>query len=215
MAIPRSHDEPPQGDPVRGENARREAFLQQEDTLNPSAAALVRNLSFWHWYPELLMKGLTPEQLRWQPEGHDTSVNFATWHTYRAADDLCHGLVLGRPSVYATGNWDARLPVADKGATAFGNGLSREQIGRLDFDQVELIAYAKAVGESLTSWLETASDAELGKEVKLPFFAAVYPGYDRMTAIEAVAFFAIGHTAEHLGEVQMVKGLMGLKGAPL
>jgi DinB superfamily len=183
--------------------------------MNPGAEALARNLTFWHWYPELLVKDMTPEQLRWQPEGHDTSINFAIWHTYRAADDLCHGLALHRPSVWASGKWEARLPVRDTGASAFGNGLTREQIGRLDFDTGALIAYAKAVGESLNSWLESATDAEAGEEVNLPFFATVYPGYERMTRIEAVTFFAIGHTAEHLGEVQFVKGLMGLKGAPL
>jgi hypothetical protein len=32
---------------------------------------------------------------------------------------------------------------------------------------------------------------------------------------EAIAFFSIGHTSEHLGEVQFLKGLLGLKGAPL
>lgn len=65
-----------------------------------AAIALARNLAFWHWYPELLLKGLTPAQLRWQPEGHDTSILFATWHSYRAADELVHGMVLQQASVF-------------------------------------------------------------------------------------------------------------------
>jgi hypothetical protein len=177
--------------------------------------ALARNLSFWHWYPELLVQGLSPEQLRWQPEGHDTSINFAIWHTYRAADELCHSLALQRPSVHAAGNWSTRLPVAETGGSPFGNGLSREQIGALDFDIKELLAYAKAVGESLGTWIASATEAEAAEEVALPFFAKTYPGYDRLSKAEVITFFAIGHTAEHLGEVQFVKGLMGLKGAPL
>lgn len=180
-----------------------------------SRKALQRGLSFWHWYPELLVAGLTPQQLRWQPENHDTSIQFAVWHTYRAADDICNGMVLGGRSVFAASGWSERLPVSETGASGFGNGLTREQIGRLDFDIDALLGYARAVGESLCSWLEAATDDELGQEVSFPFFAKVYPGYDRMTKVEAISFFAIGHTAEHLGEVQMVKGLMGLKGAPL
>jgi len=175
----------------------------------------MRNLAFWHWYPELLVKDLTPEQLRWQPDGHDTSILFATWHTYRAADDLVHGLVFQRPTVFASGDWLARLPVAETGASRFGNGMTREQIGKLDLDMGELCAYAKAVGESISSALEAMSEEEASSEIALPFFASVYPGYDRMSKVEAIAFFAIGHTAEHLGEVQMVKGMLGLKGAPL
>ena len=180
-----------------------------------SRKALLRGISFWHWYPELLVADLTPAQLRWQPANHDTSMQFALWHTYRAADDLCNGLVIGRKSVFVADGWGERLPVREVGGSGFGNGLSREQIGRLDLDKGQLLAYARAVGDSLASWLEAATDADLGQEVNLPFFASSYPGYDRMTKVEAVSFFAIGHTAEHLGEVQMVKGLMGLKGAPL
>ncbi len=183
--------------------------------MEPVRAALVRNLKFWHWYPGLLLADLTAEQLRWQPPGQDTSVAFATWHSYRAADELCHGLVLARPSVFTSAGWASRLPVTEAAATSFGNGLSREQIGRLEFAAENLIAYARAVGESLQGWLEGATEAELAAPVSLPFFAATYPGYETMSRLEAVMFFAIGHTAEHLGEVQLVRGLMGLKGAPL
>lgn len=177
--------------------------------------ALVRNLAFWHWYPELLLRDLSPAQLRWQPQDHDSSVAFATWHAYRAADDLCHGLVLGKPSVFATGDWARRLPAQETGATPFGNAMTREQIAKLDFDAGELVAYAKAVGGSLAGWVAGAAPEELDAPVALPFFAAAYPGYERMSRLEAVIFFAIAHTAEHLGEVQMLRGLMGLKGAPL
>lgn len=183
--------------------------------MNPAAKSLARNLRFWGWYPELLLPDLTPEQLRWQPEHNDSSIAFATWHAYRAADELSHGLALKRPSVFATGGWEKRLPVEHTGRSAFGNGLNREQIGQLQFETPELIAYAKAVGEGLAAWVESVSDEEASEEVSLPFFAATYPGYDKMTRVEAVMFFAIAHTAEHLGEVQLLRGLQGLKGAPL
>lgn len=41
------------------------------------------------------------------------------------------------------------------------------------------------------------------------------PTMDVLSKLETITFFAIGHTSEHLGEVQSIKGLMGLKGAPL
>ena len=177
--------------------------------------ALAKNLEFWHWYPELLVEGLTTDQLVWQPDGHDTSILFAIWHAYRAEDDLLHGLVMQRPSVFASQGWAERLPVAQTGATPFGNGLSREQIGALRLDVGALLAYAKAVGASEIAYLESITDDEANVEVKLPFFTGVYPKVDVMSKAETIAFFAIGHTSEHLGEVQFVKGLMGMKGAPL
>lgn len=180
-----------------------------------AGAALTKNLTFWHWFPGLLVDGLTETQLRWQPEQHDTSIIFALWHAYRAEDDLVHGMVMGQPSVFSSQKWATRLPVEKTGATPFGNGLSREQISAIDLDVQEVVAYAKAVGESVISYLNGISDEEAAAEVRLPFFTGVYQGVDLLSKLEAIAFFSIGHVSEHLGEVQMVKGLMGLKGAPL
>jgi hypothetical protein len=180
-----------------------------------STDALRKNVEFWSWYPELLVRDLAPEQLRWQPEGHDSTIAFTLWHAYRAGDELLHGMVMQRPSVFAEQQWASRLPVDKTGVTPFGNGLSREQIAAIDLSAEELCAYAKAVGSSIVSYMEQLSDDEGSAEIAFPFFAQVYPGYDRMSRLDAIAFFAIGHVSEHLGEVQFLRGLMGLKGAPL
>lgn len=180
-----------------------------------AATALAKNITFWHWYPELLVQGLTPEQLRCQPEQHDTSILFAIWHTYRAADELVSGMVMQHPSAFSSQGWADRLPVEKMGVTPFGNGASREQIGAIDLDIADLLAYANTVGEHINAYLATISDEDAAADISLPFFTGVYPGVDCMSKLETVAFFAIGHTSEHLGEVQFIKGLMGLKGAPL
>jgi hypothetical protein len=177
--------------------------------------SLAKNIEFWHWYPELLVKDLTIEQLRWQPEAHDTSIQFALWHTYRAADELVHGVVMRQPSVFTTQGWDQRLPAPETGVTPFGNGLSRNQIARLDFDIAAILGYAKAVGASIGAYAATMTDEQAEEECQLPFFTGVYPNVDVMSRAETIAFFAIGHTSEHLGEVQFIKGLLGMKGAPL
>ena len=109
--------------------------------MSNGAAVLKKNLTFWHWYPKLLVEGLTVKQLRWQPEQHDTSIMFALWHAYRAEDELLHGIVMGRPSVFVAQGWAARLPVEKTGATPFGNGLCasaewRDRSGRARGDGV-------------------------------------------------------------------------------
>jgi hypothetical protein len=178
-------------------------------------AALAKNITFWHLFPELLVPGLSREQLHWQPEGHDTSIMFALWHAYRATDELVHGIVAQKPSVFATQGWSERLPVEKMGVTPFGNGASREQIGALDLHIDDVLEYAKAVGASINAYLASISDEQAAEEIALPFFTGVYPDVDRMSRIETIAFFAIGHVSEHLGEVQFIKGLLGMKGAPL
>lgn len=180
-----------------------------------SNVAIEKNLEFWHRYPELLLKDLSPEQLYWQPENHDSSIIFALWHAYRAEDDLVLGFVGRRPTVFASQNWVQRLPVSETGVSPFGNGMSREQIGRIRLDPAAVMAYAKAVGDGVTSYLASLSDAEAAEEISLPFFKGVYDGVDAVPRSEAIVFFSIGHVTEHLGEVQLLKGLLGLKGAPL
>jgi hypothetical protein len=124
-------------------------------------------------------------------------------------------MVMQRPSVFAAERWAERLPVAKTGVTPFGNGMSREQIGAIMFAGGDVLAYAKAVGASIGAYVSSMSDDEAAAEVRLPFFTNVYPNVDVMTRAETIAFFAIGPTSEHLGEVQFIKGLLGMKGAPL
>jgi hypothetical protein len=179
------------------------------------SVALEKNIRFWHWFPELLVKDLSPQQLRWQPENHDSSIIFTLWHVYRSSDELLHGLLIKQPSLFQAGGWADRLPVSETGATPFGNGLDRAGIGKIDLDVTAVLEYARAVGDKGVEYLASLSDAERNEELDLPFFRGTYKYVDRLTREEAVAFFLVGHTAEHLGEVQFLRGLMGLKGAPM
>ena len=176
--------------------------------------ALRKNLEFWHWYPRLLCQGLTEEQNHWQPENHPNHITFALWHAFRSEDEIIHGLLIRQPSVFAREGWAQRLPVAEPGSPPFGTGLDRRQIAaiRLDFDA--LAAYAEAVGRAVQAYADSLSEEDAAAQVPLPFFAKTYPMLDSVSRLEAITFFSVGHTAEHLGEVQYIKGLMGLKGAP-
>lgn len=177
--------------------------------------ALRKNLDFWHWYPRLLCDGLSEEQLHWQHEGHPNHITYILWHAYRSEDDIIHGLLMGRPGVFYRDAWAERLPVKVTGDTPFGNGLSREQIAEVRLPLDTILEYAEAVRASIQDYADSLTDKQASELVQLPFFKEVYPGYDAMTRADVLNFFCIGHTAEHLGEVQFVKGLMGMKGAPL
>jgi hypothetical protein len=140
---------------------------------------------------------------------------FALWHAYRAEDELLHMLLIRQPSVFASGGWAERLPVSEKGATPFGNGFTREQIAHVRLEVEPVLEYAEAVGRRVAEYLGGLPDAEAAEEVAMPFFAEIYPIVASASKAEIVAFFSIGHVSEHLGEVQFIKGMLGLKGAPL
>jgi hypothetical protein len=176
---------------------------------------LRKNLEFWHWLPRLLCDGLTEEQLHWQPEGNPNHIMFALWHVYRSEDDIIHGLLMQKPGLFHREGWAERLPVAETGETRFGNGLNREQIAavRLSFETV--MEYAEAVGRAVQEYADSLNDEQGAEMIPLPFFAEVYPMLDAASRAEIITFFSVGHVAEHLGEVQYVKGLMGMQGAPM
>ena len=67
----------------------------------------------------------------------------------------------------------------------------------------------------MQQYADSLSEADGGEMIPLPFFKQVYPMLDEMSRAEVLNFFCIGHTAEHLGEVQYIKGLLGKIGAPL
>jgi hypothetical protein len=77
-----------------------------------------------------------------------------------------------------------------------------------------LFEYADAVGGAIQAYADTLSIEDGERVIPLPFFADVY-GIDSASVTEVLTFFCVGHTAEHLGEVQYIKGLLGLTGAPL
>jgi hypothetical protein len=174
-----------------------------------------KNLQFWHWYPRLLCEGLTDDQLHWQPDAHPNHIIFALWHAYRSEDEIIHGLLIKQPSLFIRDGWAARLPVAEPGNPPFGTGLAREQIAAIRLSHTHVLDYAAAVGASIQAYADTLNEEEGSQDVPLPFFAPVYPMLDSASRAEVLNFFCIGHTAEHLGEVQYIKGLLGLTGAPL
>ena len=174
-----------------------------------------KNLEFWHWYPRMLCEGLTGDQLHWQPEGHPNHIMYILWHAYRSDDDLIHLLLMGRPGVFRRDGWESRLPVEFTGTSPFGNGLNREQIAAIRLPLEAVLDYARAVGAAIQEYADSLTPEQGAEIVKLPFFQAVYPMLGEATRAEVLTFFCVGHTAEHLGEVQYIKGLMGLQGAPL
>jgi hypothetical protein len=180
-----------------------------------SGDALRKNLEFWHWYPRMLCEGLTEEQLYWQPEHNNNHIMFAIWHAFRSEDDIIHSLLIQRPGVFASEGWAERLPVAEPGRPPFGTGLNREQIAAVRVDLETLLEYAEAVRTSIQDYADSLAEEQANEEIPLPFFADVYPMLDRASRMDVLNFFCIGHVAEHLGEVQYVKGLLGLTGAPL
>ena len=173
-----------------------------------------QNLAFVHDAIRVPCQDLTPEQLHWQPQNHDSTIMFVLWHAIRSEDEVVHGLIARKPSVFTTGGWVERLPVAKTGITPFGTGLDRAGIAAIRLELPALLDYTAAVCDSVVAYVESLTDEEAMEPVPLPFLQEPF-GIDSLNRIEALNFFCVGHTLEHLGEAFFLRGLMGLKGHPL
>ena len=77
--------------------------------------------------PELVetaVRGLTPEQLRWQPAAGANSIGWLVWHLTRVQDDHV-AEVMGTEQVYAGGDWAARFGLKDPSETGYGHDASQ------------------------------------------------------------------------------------------
>ena len=135
-----------------------------------------KNLHFWHWYPRLLCEGLTEDQLYWQPDANPNHMMFAIWHAYRSEDDIIHGLLMQKPSLFVRDGWSDRIPVPEPGNPPFGAGLNREQIAAIRPSLGVVLTYAEAVGNAIQAYADDLSDADGEEQIALPFFTLIALG---------------------------------------
>ena len=162
-------------------------------------------------YPGLVCDGLSEEQIHWQPDGHQNHIAFTLWHALTVNDRVLSRVVMGTPPVFETGSWAGRLPASQD----FAGELDRERLSQFKLETTSLLAYSDAVRDQILGYVVGLSEEDAVEQLDFSFFEAAYPGYGSMNRLDAITFFAVGHLGEHLGEVQYIKGLMGLQGAPL
>jgi hypothetical protein len=63
-----------------------------------------------HWsFPDQVLNGLSDEQMRWIPSGHEHSVVWVIWHIARIEDVTMNILLADSPQVFHSGNWRDKL----------------------------------------------------------------------------------------------------------
>lgn len=145
------------------------------------------------------LDGLTGEQLLWRPAPDANPIGWLAWHLTRVQDDHLAGL--GGVEQVWTGGWSTRfaLPYDDR---AIGYGQSREDVGRFDVTDADLLlGYHAAVHEMTLEVVGTLrTPADYGRVVDEawdpPVTAAV-----RITSV-------IGDITQHLGQLAYVRGLL-------
>jgi len=168
-------------------------------------AAEIRRL---HAMLDAATAGLTPEQWHTVPGGAGSKANhlaFEMWHYIRTEDNIVRFILQNRrPTVWMEGGWAERLglpPVAQ------GTGMSVEDAHALRIRDLDAFRqYVREVYASTDEWLANPDQATFAAPV------LVKP-LGEMPAIRALGQVVMTHGFTHLGEIELMRTLMGLKPA--
>jgi uncharacterized damage-inducible protein DinB len=159
---------------------------------------------------ELVLKvvdGLSDDQLAWRPAPRAHSMGWTLWHIARCADKFA--AELGEtPEIWVREGLTAKWGLAEGllGSNGTGTGADDETASTLRPPSKDLlIDYTRRSFAALDAAVERF-DADTVARERTTFF------FDEPAAIGRAFITAIAHDNRHLGELEYVKGLLGLRG---
>jgi hypothetical protein len=146
---------------------------------------------------------LTLEQIHYRPNAQGNHIAFIAWHYVRTEDNIVQFVFQNRkPTVWIAEGYDQKFGLP---RTAQGTGMPPEEAARLRVPSIgEWMAYQRAVWEATNQWLDAASDADLQRQVKIMPFGDI-------AVLTALRIPILNHGFMHLGQVQHLRILQGLK----
>lgn len=154
--------------------------------------------------------GLDEGQLAWRPLPRAHSMGWTLWHLARAADALQASI----PDPGAKQQiWQAeglatewKLMDALMGTNGLGTGVDDDVAATLaPPERGALVDYAKMAFAAVDAIVDRLDDDLWCREHNSTFF-------DGPATVGRSLVAAIGHDSRHLGELEYIKGLMGLRG---
>jgi len=148
---------------------------------------------------EDVLKGLTQDDLNWQPRGDCNSIGWLAWHLTRQQDAQISSL-LGVEQLWIEDEWHSkfRRPVDSED---IGFGHTSEQASAFDSPDVQtLLDYHRAVLERSKQYFLTLSKSELDLELDEPWFQPLPTVGVRLVSI-------LGDSLIHAGQAAYLRGL--------
>ena len=132
-------------------------------------------------------------------------IAFEMWHYARTEDNIVRFILQERrPTVWMEGSWADRLglpPVVQ------GTGMTSEDAHALRINDIPaFLDYKPQVYDSTKEWLSNPDESEFDKSV------TVKP-LGEMPTIRALGQVCMTHGFTHLGELELIRTLLGLKPA--
>lgn len=152
-------------------------------------------------------RDLTPEQWHAVPGGNANAnhIAFEMWHYARTEDNIVRFILQGRrPTVWMEGKWADRLALPP---VAQGTGMPAADAQAMRITDLAAFGqYVKDVYASTDEYLSNPDESTFATPV------LVKP-LGEMPAIRALGQVCMSHGFTHLGEIELIRTLQGLKPA--
>ena len=152
-----------------------------------------------------LVADLSDDQLSWSPTPHAHSLAFALWHIARCDDNYMRVHIQGRPEIWAEERWYDRWGLESEST---GMLLPDEEAAGLRLPgKKDLLLYASKVWDEVEAFIAALRPEELARPIHQE---------ERTTGLtvgQAIVTHIYGHDNRHLGEMEYIKGLIGLRGS--
>ena len=148
---------------------------------------------------ERVLKGLTQDDMDWQPRPDCNSIGWLAWHLTRQQDAQIAAL-MGEEQLYIKDGWYAKFN-RPPDASDIGFGHSTEQVSAFKSpDKDVLLSYQRAVVERTKAYFLTLSKDDLDRELDEPWYQPVPTVGVRLISIMDDAII-------HAGQAAYVRGL--------
>jgi hypothetical protein len=155
-----------------------------------------------------VVDGLTEEQLAWRPTPRAHSMGWTVWHLARSADAFAAQAteseqIWARERLAAA--WE--LPEALVGSNGLGTGVDDVTAATLRPPSRDaLLDYTRRSFAALDEVVTALDERGIARERATLFF-------DEPAPLGRALIASIGHDNRHLGELEYLKGLLGLRGS--
>ena len=146
---------------------------------------------------------LTDEQLVWRARPGAHSIGFTLWHVARADDNVQADLT-GEELEWVRGGYAKRWSHPERGV---GTGWDDEKAATLPMPtKDELLEYARRVFAATDAGVDAVTAASWSHTVRSRFL-------DGDSTLGEVILVCMSHDNRHLGEMEYIKGLQGMRGS--
>ncbi len=152
-----------------------------------------------------LVADLSDSQLSWSPTPRSHSLAFVLWHIPRCDDNYLRVHIQGHTEIWREEGWFQWWGLDSESTGMMLDDGAAAQIslpGKND-----LLSYARRVWDELAEFVAGLGPEELARPVDQ------VERTSGMTTGQVITTHIYGHDNRHLGEMEYVKGLLGLRGS--